>query len=330
MSPARPTLLRRALLMLAAALLPVAAQAQPAWPSQPVRIVVPFGAGGSTDIVIRIMAPKISESLGVPVVIENRAGGGSTVGTDFVAKAPPDGNVFVHATLSGTGIAPWLYRNLPYDPVRDLAAVAPTVWVPLVLCVTTRNFNVRTVPELISVLRANPGRFQYGSNGIGATGHLASANFATRIGAQVEHVPYRAGAQTITALVTGEVHYIHDVYGLLQPHHQSGAVRCLFVTAEERTPLMPEVPTMREAGVPDYRAYSWFGLFAPGATPRPIVNRMNAAVQAALADPGIAARLNELGMPPMPGWTPERFGALVAEEVVAWRPLVEASGARAD
>jgi tripartite-type tricarboxylate transporter receptor subunit TctC len=306
------------------------AAAQPAWPTQPIRIVVPFGPGGGTDISIRAMAPRMSEVLGVPVVIENRPGAGSTVGTDHVAKSAPDGYTYVHATLSSTGIAATLYRNLPYHPVRDLAAVAPTIWVPLTLCVTTRGLNVANAQELITLLRASPGRYQYGSNGVGATGHLASANFATRIGAQVEHVPYRSGAQTIAALLAGEIHYMHDIYGLLRPHHESGQARCLFVTADERSDEMPGVPTMREAGVPEYKAYSWFGLFAAAATPRPIVNRMAAAVEQALADPAVAARMNQMGTPPMRGWTPERFATFVQEEVVAWRPLVQASGARAD
>ena len=331
--PSAPSLRRRVIAALSYALLAspaVPARAQPAWPSQPIRIVVPFGAGGGTDISIRAMAPKMTEFLGVPIVIENRPGAGSTVGTDHVAKSAPDGYTFVHATLSSTGIAATLYRNLPYDPVRDLAAVAPTIWVPLTLCVTTRGWNIRTAQELIQMLSANPGRYQYGSNGVGATGHLASANFATRIGAQVEHVPYRSGAQTIAALLAGEIHYMHDIYGLLQPHHESGQARCLFVTAEERSPQLPDVPTMREAEVPEYKAYSWFGLFAPAATPRPIVNRMAAAVEHALADVDVAARLNGMGTPPLRGWTPERFAAFAQEEVTIWRPLVEASGARAD
>ena len=304
--------------------------AQAPWPNQPIRLVVPFGPGGGTDVSIRIMQPKMQEFLGQTIVIDNRPGGGSTVGTDNVAKSPADGYHFVHATLSSTGIAATLYRNLPYDPVRDLAAVAPTIYVPLVLAVTTRGWDIRTAAQLIETLRANPGRYQYGSNGVGATGHLASANFATRIGARVEHVPYRSGTQTITALISGEINYMHDIYGLLQPHHENGQARCLFVTADQRTPLLPEVPTMREAGVPEYRAYSWFGLFAPAATPRPIVDRMAQAVEFALADPGVAERLNGMGTPPMRGWTPDRFAQYVREEVVAWRPLVEASGARAD
>lgn len=327
--PAR--LVRGGLLALAALVaLPGARAAQAPWPAQPIRIIVPFGPGGGTDVSIRAMAPRMSALLGQPIVVENRPGAGSTVGTNAVARSQPDGYTFVHATLSSTGIAATLYANLPYDPVRDLAAVAPTIHVPLTLCVTTKGWNIRTAAELIETLRASPGRYQYGSNGVGATGHLASANFATRIGADVVHVAYRSGAQTIAALLAGEIHYMHDIYGLLQPHHQSGEARCLFVTAEERTPLMPDVPTMKEAGVPEYKAYSWFGLFAAAGTPKPIIDRMAQAVERALADPEIAARMNAMGTPPMLGWTPERFASFVAEEVETWRPLVQASGARVD
>lgn len=330
-----PGLPRRRLLALATGGLvaPALAAAQSggaaSWPSQPLRMVVPYGAGGSTDLVMRVMAPRMSEFLGKPLIVDNRPGGGSTVGTDFVAKAT-DGHSFVHATLASTGMAPALHRALPYNPVRDLAPIAPSVFVPLALAITTTGWEVRTTGDLIAALRGNPGRYQYGSNGIGSAGHLASANFVTRIGAQVEHIPYRAGAQTVNALVTGEVQFIQDVYGLLLPHHQAGTVKCLFVTAEERSPLMPEVPTMAEAGVPAYKAYSWFGFFGPAGTPRPVVERMAAAVDHALADAAVRQRLDEMGMPAMRGWTPARFGAFVAREAEEWAPLVRASGARID
>lgn len=313
-----------------AALAAPAVHAQGQWPTQPIRIIVPYGPGGGTDVSIRIMVPRMSAFLGQPIIIENRPGAGSTLGTDLVAKSPPDGGVFVHATLASTGIAAALYPRLPYDPVRDLAAVAPTVYVPLTLAVTQAGWNVGSAAELIATLRANPDRYQYGSNGVGATGHLANANFVTRIGAKVEHVSYRSGAQTLAALISGEIQFVQDIYGLLRPYHLSGQVKCLFVTADERSPLLPEVPTMREAGVPDYKAYSWFGLFATAATPRPIVNRMAAAVQDALEQPSIIARFNEMGTPGMPGWTPERFARYVQEEVVTWAPLVRASGAVAE
>lgn len=307
-----------------------AVQAQGSWPSQPIRIIVPYGPGGGTDVTIRLMAPRMSAFLGQTVIIENRPGAGSTLGTDYVAKSTPDGSVFVHGTLSSTGIAQALYPNLPYDPVRDLAAIAPTVYVPLTLCITKARWNVDNAQQLIETLRANPDRYQYGSNGVGATGHLANANFVTKIGARVEHVPYRSGAQTLAALISGEVQFVQDIYGLLRPYHLSGQVKCVFVTGDERTPLMPEVPTLREAGVPPYDAYSWFGLFAAAATPRPIVDRMAAAVEDALSQPDIAARFEEMGTPGMRGWTPERFARYVQDEVVKWGPLVRASGARVD
>lgn len=303
------------------------APAQTSWPTQPVRIVVPFGPGGGIDVTIRLLAPRMAEFLGQPLVIENRPGAGSTVGTDLVAKAPPDGSVFVHATLSSTGIAAALYRNLPYDPVRDLAAIAPTVFVPLVLCVTAQGWNVRDAAGLIAELRANPGRYHFGHNGIGTSGHLASTAFANSIGAKVDHVPYRSGAETITALVRGDIRYMHDITGLLKPHHDAGSVRCLFVTSRERSSVMPDLPTQAEAGVPEYPAYSWFGIFGPAATPRAIQDRMNTAVQHALADPEIVRRLEAGGTPPMAGWTPDRFAAYVRDEVALWGPLVRASGA---
>ncbi|GGJ28141.1 Bug family tripartite tricarboxylate transporter substrate binding protein [Neoroseomonas lacus] len=321
---------RRLLAVPLAGLAAPAVHAQSTWPQGPIRIIVPYGPGGGTDLTIRILAPKLSAYLGQPVVIENRPGAGSTLGTDFVAKSPPDGSTFVHATLSSTGIAKALYPNLPYDPVTDLTAVSPTVFVPLVLAVTQAGWNVKTAAELIETLRANPDKYQYGSNGVGATGHLANANFVTGIGAKVVHVPYRSGSQTLAALLAGEVQFVQDIYGLLRPYHLSGQAKCLFVTADERSSILPDVPTMREAGVPDYKAYSWFGLFAAKDTPRPIVDRMNAAVQVALTDPAVAARFVEMGTPGMPGWSPDRFARYVAEEVVTWGPLVRASGATAD
>ncbi len=323
---------RRRLLIAAAAAPALAgpARAQPAWPTQPVRIVVPFGPGSGTDVTLRLLLPRMQEALGQPIVVDNRPGAGSTVGTDMVAKAAPDGSVFVHATLSSIGIAPALYRRLPYDPLRDLVPVAATVFVPLVLAVSAQGWDVRDAAGLVATLRAAPDRYQYGSNGIGATGHLASANFVTRIGARAVHVPYRSGAETITALVAGQIHFMHDITGLLLPHHRAGTVRCLFVTSDQRSPVMPDVPTLREAGVPHYPAYSWFGLFGPAGTPRPIQDRMAAAVQHALGDAAVAGRLEELGTPAMLGYGPDRFAAYVREETALWGPLVRASGATAD
>lgn len=314
---------------LAALATPSLARAQGIWPSQTLRIIVPFAPGGSSDITLRLLAPRMGSVLGRPIVIENRAGAGSTVGTDFVAKAT-DGHTFVHATLSGIGVAPALFPNLPYDPVRDLVAIAPTTLVPFALTVTTQGWSVRTAQELIETLRANPGRYQYGSPGVGSTGHLANANFVSRIGADVLHIPYRAGAQTTAAVLAGEVQFSHEVYGIAAPHHREGRLRCLFVSAEERSPLLPDVPTMQEAGVPAYLANSWFGLFGPAGTPAPHVARLATAVEDAITDPAIVGRIADLGTVALPRWTPERFAAFVAEEIREWAPLVRASGARAE
>jgi tripartite-type tricarboxylate transporter receptor subunit TctC len=331
-APRRRTLLASAAAAAAAGLtLPRAApRAQGPWPNRPVRVVVPFATGGGTDVTMRLLAPKLGEILGQPVVVENRPGGGSTVGTDFVAKSAPDGYTFVLATLSSTGIAAGLYANLPYDPAKDLAAVAPTVFIPIGLAITTRGWAVRTLDAFVAELRANPGRHSYGSSGIGTTGHLASANFLRHVGARAEHVPYRGGGQSFTALVAGETQFTHDIPALLRPFHEAGTARVLFVNQPERWRPLPEVPTAAEAGLPDYKAYSWYGLFGPAGVPRAVVDRLAAAVDRALADPAVAARLEELGTPGMRGWNPDRFARYVAEEIETWVPLVRASGARVD
>ena len=329
----RPTQSRRHLILAAAALpaMPALLHAQQgAWPTRPIRLIVPFATGGGTDVTTRMLAPKLGEALGQPIIIENRPGAGSTVGVDFVAKSAPDGYNFVLATLSSTGIAATLYPNLPYDPVRDLTAIAPTVFIPTSLAVTRRGWDVRTLDQFVTALRTRPGGCSYGSSGIGTTGHIASANFLRHVNARAEHIPYRGAGASFTALIAGETQFTHDIPSLLKPHHDGGTIRVLYVNQQERSPLLPEVPTAAEVGLPDYKAYSWYGIFGPANLPAPIVARMAAAIEQALADPEIADRFNGMGTPPMRGWTPERFAAYVAEEVTTWAPLVRASGARVE
>ncbi|UFN49963.1 tripartite tricarboxylate transporter substrate binding protein [Roseomonas sp. OT10] len=322
---------RRGLLLAGGGLLAAPAlHAQPAWPTRPIRMVVPFATGGGTDVTMRLLGPKLGEILGQPVVIENRPGGGSTVGTDYVAKSAPDGSTFVLATLSSTGVAKGLYANLSYDPVKDLTAIAPTVFIPICLGVTTKGIDARDAAAFIALLKANPNRFQYGSSGVGSTGHIANANFLRATGTQAEHVPYRGGGQVFSALLAGEIQFTHDIPSLLKPYHDAGQARVLFIAADRRSTLLPDVPTLAEAGVPDYKAYSWYGIFGPAGTPRPIVERMAAAIEQALNDPTIKARLDELGTPAMTGYTPDRFARYVAEEIDTWVPLVRASGARVE
>lgn len=304
--------------------------AQTSWPQRPVRIVVPFGTGGGTDITTRLLAPRLADILGQPVVLENRPGAGGVVGTDAVARAAPDGSVFVLSTLSPIGLSPGLPAPMPFDPLRDLVPVAPTAFVPIALAVTTRGLDVRDAAGFIARLRAEPDRYQYGSSGIGTSGHIASATFLIQAGARAVHVPYRGGGQVFSAISTGEIHFCADIPSLLRPLQDAGTARVLFVATDQRSPLLPGVPTAAEAGLPEYRAYSWYGFFAPAGTPRGIVERMAAATEEALADPQVSARFEELGTPAMRGFTPDRFAAYVREEVAYWVPRVRALGIRAE
>jgi len=319
---------RRLLLAATGAGLAMPALAQ-GWPTRPLRIVVPFGGGGGTDITTRVLAPRLQEILGQPVVIENRPGAGGVVGTDYVAKQPPTGEVLVLTTLSPLGLAPGLPAPMPFDPVRDLTPIAPTVFVPICLAATQRGgIAPRTAAEFTALLRANPGRFQYGSSGIGTSGHIAAATFALRIGAEVVHVPYRGGGQVFAALQSGEIHYCCDIPSLLKPFHDAGTARILFTATDERSSLIPDIPTAREAGLPDYKAYSWYGFFGPPGLPRAVVDRMAAATEQALSDPAISRRFEEMGTPAMRGWTPDRFAAYVREENATWVPLVRSLNIR--
>jgi tripartite-type tricarboxylate transporter receptor subunit TctC len=314
-------------LFAAPALLAAPALAQ-GWPTRPIRVVVPFGGGGGTDVTTRILAPRLQDVLGQPVVIENRPGAGGVVGTDFVAKQPPNGEVFVLATLSPIGLAPGLAAPMPFDPIRDLTPIAPTVFVPIGLAITQRGVNARTAAEFVELMRARPGFYQYGSSGVGSSGHIAAATFAIKVGAQAVHVPYRGGGQVFTALQSGEIHYCCDIASLLKPFHDAGTARIVFMATDERSSLVPEVPTAREAGMPDYKAYSWYGFFGPAGTPRPIVERMAAAVETVLSDATIARRFEEMGTPAMRGWTPDRFADFVRQEHATWVPLVRSLNIR--
>ncbi|MGK7870189.1 Bug family tripartite tricarboxylate transporter substrate binding protein [Falsiroseomonas sp. E2-1-a20] len=319
--------------------LPLAALAGPAlaqgsaapanWPTRPIRIVVPFGTGGGTDITTRVLAPKLSEILGQTVVIENRPGAGGTLGADVVAKAAPNGETFLLATVSNMALAIGLYSRLPYDPLKDFVSIAPTVFIPIGMAISAK-LGVRTAQEFIALLRANPGKYSYGSAGAGTSGHIASSAFLSRIGATAEHIPYRNPGQTYLALQQGEIAFTSDIPSILAPFHQADTARLIFVATEERSPQVPEVPTAREVGLGDYKAYSWYGIYAPAGTPRPIVERMAQAIEQALSDPAIGQRFDQMGTPAMRGWTPQRFEDFLKAEIDLWLPLVRASGARAD
>ncbi|WP_160121585.1 Bug family tripartite tricarboxylate transporter substrate binding protein [Rhodovarius lipocyclicus] len=307
--------------------MPGLSRAQGPWPSRPIRFVVPLGPGGATDIVMRIIAPKLGEILGTTCVVENRVGAGGVVGTDHIAKSAPDGYSFIHASVSTIAIAPFLYERLPYDPQTDLTPIAPSVFVPLCLSVTTKNLNVTSLQGLIEEMRARPGQLSFASNGTGATSHLAGANLLRLTGCRAEHVPYRSGAEAINALVAGDVQFAFDIAALHGPQARDGRIRIIMATPD-RQPLIPDVPSNTEAGLPDLKAYAWFGFFGPAGLPPEMVTRLNAAINEAMAEPAIKARLEQSGMPPMLGYTPDRFGAFIREEREFWPPIIRASGAR--
>lgn len=309
----------------------VNAQAVAAWPSaKPIRVVVPFGTGGGTDITMRLLGPKLSQILGQAVVIENRPGAGSVTGTDYVAKSPPDGYLFVLATLSSTGVAKGLYANLPYDPVKDLTAIAPTNFIPICHSVTRKGLDVKNTQEWVAALKANPNKYSYGSSGVGSTGHIASANFLQRTGTEATHVPYRGAGQVFLAMAAGEVQFNSDIPSLMKEYHEKGDVRIMFVATDERSSIIPDIPTASEVGLKDYRAYSWYGIFGPAGLPKAITDRMAAAIEEALRDTLINKRLEDMGTPAMLNYTPAKFAKYVEDEIDLWVPITKASGAKAE
>lgn len=317
---------RRALLGSALAT-PALAQAPASWPTRPVRVVVPFAGGGSSDLTARLLTAKLTSLLGQPFVVENRAGGGSTTGTDYVAKSAPNGEVFLQGGLTPMALALGLFRNLPYDPLKDFAAIAPTAFVPLAIAINAQ-VPARNAEEFIALLRANPGRYFFGSAGIGSSGHICSSNFLSQIGARAEHVPFRGGAELYLALQKGEVSFATDAPLVFKPMQDAGQVRIIFVATESRVPQLPDVPTAKEIGLTNFRGHSWYGIYAPAGTPQPIVDRFAAAIDEALGDPHIQARFEEMGTPVMRGWTPARFNDYLKDEIAFWVPLVRASGAQ--
>ena len=328
-TPSIPLFRRRSALALPFATALASPGLAQSWPTRPIRIVVAFGTGGGTDITTRLLAPKLSEILGQPVVVENRVGAGGTVGADYVSKQPPNGETFLLATVSNMALALGLYARLPYDPLKDLVGVAPTVFVPLAISASAK-LGVSNAAEFIALLRANPGKYSYGSAGAGTSGHICSATFLSRIGATAEHITYRNPGQTFLAVQQGEIAFTTDIPSLLAPFHREGTAKMMFVTTEERSSHAPDVPTTREVGLGEFKAYSWYGIYAPGGTPAPIVSRMAAAIEQALQDPNIGNRFDDMGTPAMRGWTPARFADFLKTEIDLWVPLVRASGARAE
>lgn len=333
MHPTRRALLAAAILPLAAA--PLAAFAQAGWPNKPVRIVVPFAAGGTTDILARALAPELQRAFGQPFVVENKPGAGGNNGAAEVAKAAPDGYTLLMGTVGTHAINPALYPKMPYDHVKDFVPVTLVAGVPNVLVVNpamAQRLGVTDVQSLVKALKANPGRLNMASSGNGTSIHLAGELFKSLTGTFMVHIPYRGSGPALIDLMGGNMDVMFDNLPSAMPHIKSGKLKALAVTSAERSGALPDVPTVAEAGgaaLKGYEASSWFGLLAPAGTPADIVGRVQAETAKALATPAMKERLLSQGAIPS-GITPAQFAQLIDAETKKWAPVVKNSGAKVD
>jgi tripartite-type tricarboxylate transporter receptor subunit TctC len=304
--------------------------AQESYPSKPIRMIVSFAAGGPTDIVARVMSAKMTESLGQAIVVENRTGAGGNIGADVVARAPADGYTLLMATVSTHAINPGLYRNMPYDPVRDFAPIGQVGVTPIVLNVN-RAIPVKDVQGLIALVRANPGKYSYGSSGLGSILHLCGEAFKSAAGGlDMVHVPYRGSAPMMADLVGGQIAIAFDALPTVLPQLQAGAIRAVGAGMATRARALPDLPTLQEQGIAGFECYTWNAILAPAKTPPAIVAQLAEAIGSAMADPAVIKRLQDAGVDPTPGMTPEKTAAFIKAELAKWGPIIRASGAHID
>jgi tripartite-type tricarboxylate transporter receptor subunit TctC len=296
------------------------AQAQ-AWPSKPVRIVVPFPAGGSTDLLARSIGQKLGDSLGQPFIVDNRAGANGNIGAGAVAKSPADGYTILFSTTGPLVFNRIIYKTTPFDPLRDFAPIVLVADVPLVVAANP-SLPVRTLPELIAYAKANPGKVTYSTAGNGSMGHLTAELIQRETGMKLTHVPYKGSAPALNDLVAGVVNLSFDLAPTYVPQVKAGKVNALAVTTSARTPVLPDVPTVVESGVAGYQSFGWFAFVAPAGTPAEVIEKVNAITNTYIASPEGKARLAEFGMGPR-GGTPQELGAFMASELARWRPIAE-------
>lgn len=306
---------------------PVLAQAQ-AFPSRPITVVVPYLPGGTNDIIVRTLTPKLTEALGQAVVIENRPGAGGNLGAAYVAKARPDGHTLMIASVGVFAINKWMAKESGFDPDKDLVPVVNTGSVPNMLLVHP-SVPVSSVKDLVALAKAKPNTINFASMGSGSTGHLCGEMFKMAVQVQATHIAYKGSAPALQDLLAGTVQMMFDNLPTALPRAKNGQLKGLAVTSAKRNSLAPEIPTMEEAGVPGYEATAWFGVAAPAGTPKAVVDRLNMEFVKALRDPQNAQKLEALGLA-MATDSPEGFAAFIAAESQKWRKVVVASGARAD
>lgn len=321
-------MIRRRHLAIAAAVLPLAARAQTAdWPNRAIRLVSPFPPGGAADLTARIMAEELTGVLRQSVVVENRTGVGGAVGSEFVARAAPDGYTWLLASTGPFTITPELVR-LNFDPARDLAPVAMVSIVPSIFVVNAA-VPANTMAELIALARARPGQLSYASGGNGTAQHLFGEMLKQMAGLDIQHIPYRGGGPALTDTIAGRVQILCDTLPIALPHVREGRVRAVGVTTAQRHPSLPDVPTVAESGVPGYEAVGWYGMAAPAGTPEALIARMNREVNALLEKPLLKERMSAQGSDPL-AMTPAAFQARIAEDRARWARVIRDGNIRPD
>ena len=305
-----------------------AVSAQAAFPERPIRVIALNPPGGVSDTVARAVGEKLAERLGQPIVVDNRVGGGGVIGSEIVANAPPDGHTLLLGFVGNLSINPGLMKSLPYDSNRDFAPISLAARSPIVLVVTP-SLPAKSLKDLLALAKAQPGKISYASSGNGNGNHLATELLATMAGVKLVHVPYKGGPPGITAVMQGEVQLMLANSTFAVPQVRAGRVRPLAVTTEQRLPILPDVPTVVEAGVPGFVVTTWFGFLGPAAVPKPIVKRLNADIVSILGDAGVREKLDRAGLIASPS-TPEEFGALIRSETVRWSKVIRDTNAKAD
>ena len=295
---------------------------QDSWPQRPVRFVVPFAPGGTTDIIARIMGSALSEELGQQFIVDNRGGAGSSIGTAIAARAAPDGYTILLGN-NGLAINETLYDKLPYNAMRDLAPISLVGETPNALIVNN-GLAARTVKDFVALAKASPGKLAYASAGVGSSTHLSVELFESVTGIKATHVPYKGGAPALNDTISGQVQFMLATLPSVHAHIVSGRVRALGVSGKERSPSLPDVPTIAQSGFPGYVYTSWYGILAPAAMPQAIIRRLNETTVRLVAAPGVNDRLKKQGLEPRTK-TPEAFGKMIQNEIAVWRKIITSS-----
>ncbi|WP_395352636.1 Bug family tripartite tricarboxylate transporter substrate binding protein [Variovorax sp. UC122_21] len=311
----------------ATAAIAMTAQAQD-WPQRPVRVIVPFAAGASPDILARIVNDKLAARIGQPLIVENKPGAGGNSGTDQASKAAPDGYTFLLSVNAPLVYNTILYRNLPYDPFKDLVPVSLAATTPNV-CAVSNGMNVDAVKGWLDALKRNPGQFNFASTGNGSISHLGVELVKLKTRSFAVHIPYASSGQAVTAIIQGDVQFACLPPVSVMPQAKAGRLKAIAVTSAERSALLPELPTLRESGLPDIQAVPWFAYMAPKGTPDAIVQRMSREIAAVLKDPEVQKRLQTAYFDPV-GSTPEALAKFMGEELRRWKPVIERTGLKPD